>query len=316
MSRSMVKLIHADNFFPGDEANSLRKMAENFQFVETWHGKEMLNFNLIFPDSEQIFHKVLGERVTVDTKRSGVIRKPSHNLIHFEEFDSTEEWCFMVALEPTTVNFWYHVDDTNKMGEFAKPNAKSALEETNFNYRNLFEWKIHTNILLETNQCLFFRPWVFHSLEEGMIQYYRLLSDNKFRILVMGLPESSKNKVSEKLNDLFQSSSILNSMKERINNKDIDFSVDGQMRHCYRMLNLARNSETGVTIINMVCPLPKMRQILNPDIIVWVSDKKESKYPELNEIYVPPVYYDIECTDDSDESIQKIVKRIFSKRIT
>jgi hypothetical protein len=312
----MVQLVHADKFFPDNDAENLKSVSEGLTFVETQHGMEIPNFNLIFPDSEQIFYKVLGERVTVDIKRSGVIRKPSHNLIHFEEFDSTEEWCFMVALEPTTVNFWYHVDETNRMGEFATVNAQNALERTDFNYRNLFEWKIHTNILLNTNQCLFFRPWVFHSLEEGMIQYYRLLADNKFRILVMGLPESSKNSVAKKLNAIFESSSILSSIEERIKHKDVDFTPDGQMRHCYRMLNLARNSQTGVTIINMVCPLPKMRQILNPDIIVWVSDKKESKYPELNEIYVPPVYYDIECTDDSDESIQKIVKRIFSKRIT
>jgi len=311
----MVQLIHADKFFPNNDAENLRKVSEGLKFIETQHGMEVENFNLIFPDSEQIFYKVLGERVTVDIKRSGVLRKPSHNLIHYEEFDSTEEWCFMVALEPTTVNFWYHVDETNQMGEFATVDAETAFEGTDFNYRNLFEWKIHTNILLKTNQCLFFRPWVFHSLEEGIIQYYRLLADNKFRILVMGLPESAKNSVSIKLAERFENSSILNSMEQRVKHKDIDFTVDGQMRHCYRMLNLARTSLTTVTIINMVCPLPKMRQILNPDIIVWVDNSQESKYPELNEIYVPPFYYDIECNDSDESTIDKIIKRIVSKRI-
>lgn len=315
MSRRMVKLIHCDGFFPGDEAKSLRNVVENLTFIETRHGAEIKNFNLIFPDSEQIFNKVLGERVIVDTKRSGVIRKPNHNLIHYEEFDSTEEWCFMVALENTVVNFWYHIDDTNKPGELGIINAKHALEGTNFNYHNLFEWKIHTNILLEINQCLFYRPWVFHSLEEGLIQHYRLLADNNFRILVMGMPGSLKNSISEKLTAKFENASIINSMQQRILHKDVDFSIDGQMRHCYRILNLARNSKSKVTIINMACPLPKMRQILNPDIVVWVSDKTECQYSELNEIYVPPIFYDIECDDDSEDSIDAIIKRIFTKRI-
>lgn len=315
MSRRMVKLIHADQFFPGRDAENLRAVAQGLRFVETRHGQEVENFNLIFPDSEQIFHKVLGERVTVDVKKSGVLRRPSHNLIHFEDFASTEEWCFMVALEPTTVNFWYHIDGSEKPGEWGTVNAKHALEGTAFNYRNLFEWKIHTNILLETNQCLFYRPWVFHSLEEGLIQYYRLLADNKFRILVMGMPGSAKNSITEKLAKRFETSFIINSMEQRIKNKDIDFSEDGQMRHCYRLLNQARSSPEPVTIINMACPLPKMRTILNPDIVVWVSDRAECQYEELNKMYVPPQLYDIECSDDSDTTIDNIVKRILTKRV-
>ena len=315
MSRRMVKLIHADEFFPKDEATALKNMVQGLQFVPTRHGMEIANFNLIFPDSEQIFYKVLGERVAVDVKRSGVIRKPDNNLIHYEEFESSEEWCFMVALENTVVNFFYHTDPNQGLGDLADANARSAFDGTEFDYRNLFEWKIHTNIHLETNQCLFFRPWVFHSLQEGLIQYYRLIADNKFRILVMGIPNSSKNSVCEKLQQRFENASILNSMQQRILHKDVDFTEDGQMRHCYRMLNLARNSQSLVTIMNMVCPLPKMRQILNPDIVVWVNDGAESSYEELNKMFVPPFYYDIECNDDSDHTIDQIVKKIMTKRV-
>jgi hypothetical protein len=315
MSRSMVKLIHADNFFPGDDVHKIREVTRNLNYVQMPYGMEIPNFNLIFPDIEIILNKVLGERVIVDPVRSGVIRKPNNNEIHFESFDSTEEWCFVVALEPTTINFWYHIDPTNFMGELASADAKDALQKIDFNYKNLFEWKIHTNILLEPNQCLFFRPWVFHSLQDGMIQYYRLIADKKFRILVMGQPNSSKSSLCKKLVEEFEDSKILKSMEQRVLHKDIDFTEDGQMRHCYRMLNLARKSEKQVTIIDMACPLPKMREILNPDIMVWVSDSEKSQYEELNKIYVNPIFYDIECVDDSDESVQKIIKFIKSKRM-
>jgi hypothetical protein len=315
MSRRMVKLIHADGFFPGNDAENLKNLADSLNFIKQPYGYEIPNFNLIFPDSEIIFNKVLGERVTVDPIRSGVLRKPNNNAIHFEHFESTEEWCFIVALEPTTVNFWYHIDPTESLGELGNPDARHALDESNFNYNNFFEWKIHTNILLERNQCLFFRPWVFHSLQDGLVQYYRLISDKKYRILVMGMPGSKKTSIANKLRQFFDNADLIKSYDQRVANKDIDFTEDGQIRHCYRMLNLARQSTAGVTILDMACPLPKMREILNPDIVIWVSDKTECEYPELNKMYVPPVFYDIECDNDDQENLEKIMKRIVSKRV-
>jgi hypothetical protein len=131
----------------------------------------------------------------------------------------------------------------------------------------------------------------------------------------MGMPGSFKNSITEKLSQRFNGVSIINSFENRKSHRDIDFTENGQFRHCYRLLNLARSTSTNVTIINMACPLPKMREILNPDIIVWVSDKSESDYKELNEMYVPPQVFDIECKDDSEETINNIIKRILSKRL-
>lgn len=314
MSRSMVKLLHADQFFPNDDAENLRRLAESLTFVETEYGKEVDNFNLIFPHSEIIFHKVLGERVIVDTTRSGVLRKSNNNEIHYEHFESIEEWCFIVALEPTTINLYYHIDPKDNMGDLSAADVKSAIEKRDLNYKNIFEWKIHTNIHLEQNQCLFIRPWVFHSLQDGLVQYYRLLPDNKRRILVMGLPGSCKNSIAKKIVERLENSVELNSMQQRLEHLDIDFSVDGQMRHCYRMLNLARDSKFGTTVVNMTCPLPQMRQILNADVVVWANDKKESQYKELNEMFIPPLFYDIECYDDSGNTVDSVIKKIFSKR--
>ena len=310
----MVKIIHADDFFPEGDADNLRQTAEGMQFIQKPYGYELDNFNMIFPDIELVFNKVLGERVIVDPIRSGVIRKPFNNEIHYEQFDSPEEWCFFVALEPTTINLWHHIEDQTA-GELSKSDSTSVFEGADFNFYNLFEWKIRTNILLEPNQAIFIRPWTFHSLDSGMVQYYRLIADTNYRILVMGYPGSKKDSVAEKLSQRFQNCSLLDSMQERLKCKTIDFTERGHIRQCHRMLKLVRQSRTQVTIVNMTCPLEKMRQILSPDIIVWVSDKTECEWQEVNEMYEVPKMFDIECKSDSDEEIDNIVKRIITKRI-
>lgn len=316
MSRKMVKLIHADNFFPNDEATGLRNLTKDMKFEKTTYGYELPNFNLIFPDAEIILSKVLGERIIVDPVKSGVIRKPNNNEVHYEEFNSADEWCFIVALEPTTINFWHYLGDNYQQGDFGTALLQNNLKPNdNIDFGNLLKWKIHTNIHLETNQCLFFRPWEFHSLEKGLIQYYRLLPDNHYRILVIGLPESSRRKIAEELSiAIGGDASFIDSCGLRHQFKDVDYSEEGQLRHAYRLLGLARKVATPVSIIDMTCPLPKMREILNPDILVWVSDADKSKHEDLNKMFVPPQLYDIECTSNGPDAIQQILKTIASKR--
>lgn len=314
-NRSMVKLIHADDFFPDGDIDNLRNAIGDIRFVQKPYGQEIENFNLIYPDIEIIFKHVLGERVTVDPKLSGVFRKPYNNAIHFESFSSLNEWCFFIALEKTVVNFWHHVDPDSAIGELEKSSCTDATMGVDYNYKNLFEWKIHTNITLEPNQALFFRPWLFHSLESGLVQYYKMTADDKYRVLVMGLPNSSKKSIATKLSEKIANSKLINSIENRIKRKDLDFTESGQMRHVYKILHEARTSESPVTIINMVTPIPKMRDILNPDFLIYAGDGDDSQYDELKEIYTPPLVYDYRCDSDDDEEIENIILKMQTKRI-
>ena len=83
---SVVKLIHADNFFPADDAQKLYLVASNLQFVEKPYGLEIDNFNLVTPGMDPIFSSVIGEEVIIDHARSGIFRRPMNCIIHFEEF--------------------------------------------------------------------------------------------------------------------------------------------------------------------------------------------------------------------------------------
>jgi hypothetical protein len=164
MSRATVKLIHADDFFSEEDAKNIFFTIASANFVDKEYGKEINNFNLIQPGIDKVFSYIVGEPLIIDEEKSGVFRRPMNCQIHFESYEKPDEWCFVVALERSTFNVFQH-----------KSGAKTALDGYQFNYKNLFEWDYTTNILLERNQCLFYRPWLFHSMEDGLVQYYKLL---------------------------------------------------------------------------------------------------------------------------------------------
>jgi len=166
---SVAKLIHADNFFIPEEAERLSIIGKNLKYVEKEYGLEVENFNLTFPGLDDTFSKLVNEDVIVDDERSGIFRKPTNCQIHFEGFDTLNEWCFIIALERTTFNLYNHLES------YGVINARSALDGYKWNYKNMFEWDYYANILLERNQGVIFRPWLFHSLEDGLVQYYRLV---------------------------------------------------------------------------------------------------------------------------------------------
>ena len=306
-NRAMVKLIHADGFFPPGDAEKYCQAVSGLPFVDKQYGKEIENLNMILPGMEPILSKVLGERVVIDSSRSGIFRKPMDNIIHFEEFDTLNEWCFVVALERTTLNIFHHLANYGK-GAYGEIDAKTALDGWQFNYRNLFEWDLNTNILLEPNQGVFFRPWVFHSLQDGLVQYYRLITDKKFRVLIMGAHGTSRSIVAEQVAATLPGSKLVSSKKTREEFKDVDYSDAGKDRHAHRMLNICRTAAEDCVIVDMACTTQSQREVLNPDIIVWVDDAQASTDFEK------PMQYDLKYTAITDSSVTDIIERINTKR--
>lgn len=176
-SRTMVKIIQADNFFVNDDATKLYHLANSLQWVDKEFGKEVDHFNLFTPGIEKTFRKVLHEDVIIHEETSGVFRQPML-IPHFEGFDNIDEWCFVVALEDNIMfNVYHHLDPKEEY--FGQVDAYTALDGYRFNYRNMHEWKYAANYELNTNQAIFFRPWMFHSFSGGIIHYYRLIPKKK-----------------------------------------------------------------------------------------------------------------------------------------
>jgi adenylylsulfate kinase len=302
MSRTMVKLLHADGFFRDEEVSRLYNIAESFKFTPVEYGEELENFNLVLPNVNEIFSRVLGETIHVDEDKSGVFRRPMRN-IHFEGFDSLNEWRFAIALEKCTFNLYYHLSG-----------AKTALDAYKFNYKNLFEWDYHTNILLEPNQGIFYRPWCFHSFDGGLIQTYNLISEkqahDKKLILIMGLPGSGKSTLADNLAKHFNSQQI-NADKVREFYNDWDFSREGRHRQATRMRKLALLANSEIVFVDFVCPTQTARDYFAADYIIWMDTIKEGRFDDTNKMFEPPkeVNMRIESFDYDIENIINHIKK-------
>ena len=162
MINPLVKIIIVDDFYTSEVAIQLTSVTYHLKYQQTEFGEEIPNFNMVGNDTHKLFTNVLNTNINIDEECSGIFRKPS-NLIHFESFNSTNEWIFMVALQPSTLNIFEHISG-----------AKHALDGYKFNYKNLFEWNLQINHLLNPGQGILFRPWLFHSFDTGLIQIFRL----------------------------------------------------------------------------------------------------------------------------------------------
>ena len=162
MIHPLVKIITVDGFFTKDQASTLAGATLGLQYKETEFGREIPDFNLISPDFNEQASAVLNTRVEVDESRSGFFRMPRPT-IHFEGFDGANEWVFAVALQSSTFNVYEHASGT--------PNA---LQGYQFNYCDMMQWDLKINYVLDPGQGVFFRPWLFHSFDSGLIQTFRV----------------------------------------------------------------------------------------------------------------------------------------------
>jgi hypothetical protein len=162
----MIKTMTIDGFYNNEEVYRLSNIIGSLKFENTDFGKEIQNFNLTPEHADDLFSNTLKIPVEMNEEQSGVFRYPQM-FIHFEGFDSTDEWVYAIAIEPSTFNIFHH-----------KSGAKNAIDGYQFNYRNLFEWDLMVNYLLEPGQGVLFRPWLFHSFDSGLIQVFRLKDKN------------------------------------------------------------------------------------------------------------------------------------------
>ena len=158
---SILKTITVDDFYTKESAVNIARAVFSLNYDDYEFGSQIRDFNMMSDEVADMFSKVLKINVTVD-EESGFFRIPKL-FIHFEPFETINDWLFVVALQPSTFNIFEH-----------QSGAITALDNYKFNYRNLFEWDLKVNYILDPGQGIFFRPWLFHSFDKGLIQMFKV----------------------------------------------------------------------------------------------------------------------------------------------
>lgn len=113
------------------------------------------------------------------------------------------------------------------------------------------------------------------------------MSGDRTAILVMGLPGSGKSTISRILGEKLYNPQLLNADFLRELYDDWDFSIEGRIRQANRMIECT-NWDYNHIIYDFICPLNTMRQIVNPNKIIWMDTIKTSRYPDTDIIFEPP----------------------------
>jgi Flp pilus assembly CpaF family ATPase len=116
------------------------------------------------------------------------------------------------------------------------------------------------------------------------------------KILIMGLPGAGKTTLSKELVTLLPNNEWFNNNVIRQKHDDWDFSNAGRIRQCQRMIELSNNSIAKFIICDFIAPTAQIRSEFNADFTVFVDTIQFSKYRNTNEIFEPPLLYDIRVT--------------------
>jgi GTPase SAR1 family protein len=124
------------------------------------------------------------------------------------------------------------------------------------------------------------------------------------RILIMGLPGSGKTTLAERLLADLSAEGLqakwYNADDVRAAENDWDFGEEGRQRQAKRMRTLADDSAAygfKYVICDFVCPTQKLRNIFEPDLIIWMDTIASSRFADTNRVFELPSKYDYRITE-------------------
>jgi len=130
------------------------------------------------------------------------------------------------------------------------------------------------------------------------------------KILVMGLNDSGKTTFAKKLAYALNCPHI-NADEVRKNAKDWDFSHEGRKRQCLRVKEMAEALD-GFVICDFICPTDELRQLFEPDLLIWMNTTKHSKFKDTHKMFEPPKWFHFQIRNKQDALYDLAIKQIKS----
>ena len=110
------------------------------------------------------------------------------------------------------------------------------------------------------------------------------------KILIMGLPESGKTWLGERIAKHFNIPFWDANIVRKIYN-DWDFSIQGRDRQSVRMRKLAEVDT--ISISAFIAPLPGYIRTFFPDKLIFMDTVKDCEYEDTNKLFKPPQNPDV-----------------------
>jgi hypothetical protein len=144
------------------------------------------------------------------------------------------------------------------------------------------------------------------------------------KILVMGLPGAGKTTLARLLASRLNAV-LFNADEVRANiNKDLGFSLPDRIEQARRMGWLCDQvvRTGGFAVADFVCPTPETREAFlsgGPAFVVWVNRIEAGRFPDTNQMFVPPQAPDVEVTGDETpeywaEHVCRAVRPVFDTK--
>lgn len=140
-------------------------------------------------------------------------------------------------------------------------------------------------------------------------------------ILICGLPGAGKTTITDqlvlKLMSVGKTVSHFNADTVRKDYDDWDFSTEGRLRQCDRMIELSRKSKSEIVICDFIAPTEEIRKRFGADYIIFMDTTKFGRYMDTNKIFEPPEKSDIRIVNfdyNIDEIVEKILCKINEKK--
>ena len=123
-------------------------------------------------------------------------------------------------------------------------------------------------------------------------------------VLIYGLPSTGKSTLAEQLNNRLNFDRLNGDiLREKYN--DWDFSIEGRLRQAVRVRDLCQKN----TLVDIVCPLTEMHDIINADFTILMDTNPDIKYQNTFDLFQKQEQNNIVITNFSyciDNIINKI----------
>jgi len=91
-----------------------------------------------------------------------------------------------------------------------------------------------------------------------------------------------------------------------------DFSMEGRILAAKNMRKAVDESDAVVKLVDMICPTKELREIIAPDVIVYIKSDAASKYSDTDSLYQEPssdeARYFFSCfTRKSDQLVDRVL---------